>query len=77
MTDIDQLRNILEKTMLDLAEVLPDALDWRPTIVYMLEILDHQARHNDQQDEFGVLLDQLRSDLETRLNTGSWSEKSE
>lgn len=71
--DIDQLRKILEGTMSDLAQVLPDAQDWRPTLIYMLEILDHQARTVKQQEDFKLLLEQIVNDLQARIDTGAWS----
>lgn len=77
MKDYDELRKSLERTMHDLTGVLPDALDWHPMVIYMLEILDHQARLVGQEKSFNHLLAQLRTDLDSRLEMGSWTPKAE
>ena len=75
MKDLDELRKSLEQSMNELTGVLPEALDWHPMLVYMLEILDHQARLTAQEENFSRLLLQLRADLDVRIDSGSWAPK--
>jgi len=72
MKDLDELRSHLEDTMHDLTTVLPHPLDWRPTLIYILEILDHKASQSANPEEFQQLLELLTADVQTRLRTQGW-----
>lgn len=76
MKDLDELRSDLEVAMQDLSDVLPHPLDWRPQLIYLMEILDHQASQSGNPEEFTQLLHLLASDLGNRINAGSWSSPS-
>lgn len=69
MSELQELRELLDDTAQDMAQVLPDSSDWSRWLMYLLEGLDGLA--NDPQ-EFEEMLDDLKNTIETRLEAGRW-----
>jgi hypothetical protein len=69
MNELQELRELLDDTAQDMAQVLPESSDWARWLTYLLEGLDNLA--NDSQ-EFEEMLDDLKNTIETRLEAGRW-----
>ena len=69
----DDLREIMDKTALELAEMYPNPRTWQSWLVYLLERLESQAVKNPAYTEsFAELLASFQDELRNRLKTGGW-----
>jgi hypothetical protein len=69
----DDLREILESTAREIAEMYPNPRTWQSWMIYLLERLEAQAVQNPAYTEsFKEMLVSLQDELRNRLKTGGW-----
>jgi hypothetical protein len=69
----DDLRDILEKTAQEMAQMYPNPRTWQSWMVYLLEQLEAKAIANPAyMDSFKEMLVSLQDELRNRLKTGGW-----
>jgi len=69
----DDLRDILDKTALEMAQMYSNPRTWQSWMVYLLGRLEAQATQNAaQMESFKEMLASLQDELRNRLKTGGW-----
>ena len=69
----DDLREILDNTAREMAQMYPNPRTWQSWIVYLLGRLEAQAVQNPAYTEsFKEMLASLQDELRNRLKTGGW-----
>jgi hypothetical protein len=69
----DDLRETLESTAREIAEMYPNPRTWQSWMIYLLEHLEAQAVQNPAYTEsFKEMLVSLQDELRNRLKTGGW-----
>jgi len=69
----DDLRDILDKTALEIAEMYGNPRTWQSWMVYLLGRLEAEAFKNPAHMEaFKEMLASLQDELRNRLKTGGW-----
>jgi hypothetical protein len=69
----DDLRDILNKTALEIAQMYPNPRTWQSWMVYLLGRLEAEATKNPAHMEaFKEMLASLQDELRNRLKTGGW-----
>ena len=69
MTELYEIKTLLDDTAKDLAQVLPDAAEWRGWVVYLLEALEAEAK---DRGEYEQMLADLVVDVGLRIDSGRW-----
>ena len=69
----DDLRDILDKTAQEMAEMYANPRTWQSWMVYLLGLLEAEATKNPAHMEaFKEMLASLQDELRNRLKTGGW-----
>jgi protein-tyrosine-phosphatase len=69
----DDLRDILDETAREMAQMYPNPRTWQSWMIYFLERLESQAVQNPSYTEsFKEMLEALQDELRNRLKTGGW-----
>jgi hypothetical protein len=69
----DDLRDILDKTALEIAEMSNNPRTWQSWMVYLLGRLEAEAMKNSAyMESFKEMLSSLQDELRNRLKTGGW-----
>ena len=69
----DELRDTLDKTALEIAQMYSNPRSWQSWMVYLLGRLEAQATQNPAyMDSFKEMLASLQDELRNRLKTGGW-----
>jgi len=69
----DDLRDVLNKTALEIAQMYPNPRTWQSWMIYLLERLEAQAIKNPAYTEsFKEMLSSLQDELRNRMKTGGW-----
>lgn len=70
---MDDLRDILDNTALEIAQLDSNPGTWQSWMVYLLDRLEAKAMQNSAQMEaFREMLAALQDKLRNRLKTGGW-----
>jgi len=74
MSDLDELREILDKTADAIAQHDNNPSSWLMWNVYLLKKLEQKSRNVDPMDQrlFAEMIANLRDTIRNRLNTGGW-----
>jgi hypothetical protein len=73
MSKEDELRDVLNETAKQVAEVQSNPRTWLSWTVYFLEQLEGQAMKRDSdQAAFKDMLSALQSEIRNRFKTGGW-----
>ena len=74
MSNLGELRDVLNDTASDIADVLPDLQYWPDAVLYFLKALEAKASelHPSQQQEFENILRFIIAGLNSRLGEGGW-----
>ncbi len=69
----DDLRDVLDKTALEIAQTSSNPRTWQSWMIYLLERLEAQAMQNPAyMESFKEMLASLQDELRNRLKTGGW-----
>jgi hypothetical protein len=69
----DELRDTLNKTALEIAQMYNNPRTWQSWMVYLLERLEAKATQNSAyMESFKEMLASLQDELRNRLKTGGW-----
>jgi hypothetical protein len=69
----DDLRDVLEKAALEIAEMYPNPRTWQSWMVFLLERLESKAIQNPAyMESFKEMIVSLQDELRNRLKTGGW-----
>ena len=69
----DELRDVLDKTALEISQMYSNPRSWQSWMVYLLGRLEAQATQNPAyMDSFKEMLAALQDELRNRLKTGGW-----
>jgi len=69
----DELRDVLDKTALEISQMYSNPRSWQSWMVYLLGRLEAQATQNPAyMDSFKEMLASLQDELRNRLKTGGW-----
>ena len=69
----DNLRDVLNKTAQEIAQMYGNPRTWQSWMIYLLERLEAQATQNPAHMEaFKEMLASLQDELRNRLKTGGW-----
>jgi hypothetical protein len=69
----DDLRDVLDKTALEIAQTTSNPRTWQSWMVYLLGRLEAQATQNPAyMESFKEMLASLQDELRNRLKTGGW-----
>jgi len=69
----DELRDVLDKTALEIAQMYSNPRTWQSWLTYLLERLEAQAMQNSaHMESFKEMLASLQDELRNRLKTGGW-----
>jgi hypothetical protein len=69
----DDLRDVLDKTALEIAQMYSNPRTWQSWMVYLLGRLEAQATQNPAyMESFKEMLASLQDELRNRLKTGGW-----
>lgn len=69
----DDLRDVLDKTALEIAQMYSNPRTWQSWMIYLLERLEAQAMNNAAyMESFREMLVSLQDELRNRLKTGGW-----
>jgi hypothetical protein len=69
----DDLRDVLDKTALEIAQMYSNPRTWQSWMIYLLERLEAQAMQNSAyMESFKEMLASLQDELRNRLKTGGW-----
>jgi len=72
-TDEDGLRDILDKTAQEIAQMYGNPRSWQSWMVYLLGRLEANAAQNPaHMESFKEMLASLQDELRNRLKTGGW-----
>ena len=69
MTDLYEIKTLLDDTARDLVEVLPEVGELRGWVVYLLEALEAETQDREQYEQ---MLTDLVTDVSLRLDHGGW-----
>ena len=73
MSNMDDLRDVLDKTAQEMVQFDSNPRAWRTWMVYLLERLEAQATQNPaHMESFKEMLASLQDELRNRLKTGGW-----
>lgn len=74
LAQAEDLKLTFDKAAHQLSNAVLEIGDWKPWVVYFLEDLEMLAASLDPQhpDGYRAMLEQLRDDIETTLEKGSW-----
>jgi hypothetical protein len=69
----DDLRDILDKTALEIVQMYSNPRTWQSWMIYLLGRLEAQAMQNPAyMESFKEMLASLQDELRNRLKTGGW-----
>jgi len=69
----DELRDVLDKTAQEIAQMYDNPRSWQSWMVYLLGRLEAQTTENPAYMEtFKEMLSSLQDELRNRLKTGGW-----
>jgi hypothetical protein len=69
----DDLRDILNNTALEIAQMYPNPRTWQSWMIYLMERLEARAVENPAYTEsFKEMILSLQDELRNRLKTGGW-----
>jgi hypothetical protein len=69
----DELRDTLDKTAQEIAEMSPNPRTWQSWMVYLLGRLEAKAVENPAYTEsFKEMIISLQDELRNRMKTGGW-----
>ena len=69
----DELRDVLDKTAQEIAQMYSNPRTWQSWMVYLLGRLEAQATQNPaHMESFKEMLAALQDELRNRLKTGGW-----
>jgi hypothetical protein len=69
----DELRDILDKTALEIVRMSSNPRTWQSWMVYLLGRLEAEAAKNSaHMESFKEMLASLQDELRNRLKTGGW-----
>ena len=69
----DELRDALDKTAQEIAQMYSNPRTWQSWLTYLLERLEAQAMPNPaHMESFKEMLVSLQDELRNRLKTGGW-----
>jgi hypothetical protein len=69
----NDLRDILDKTALEIAKTSSNPRTWQSWMIYLLERLESQATQNSAyMESYKEMLSSLQDELRNRLKTGGW-----
>ncbi len=69
----DDLRDILDKTAQEMAQMYSNPRTWQSWMVYLLGRLEAQTTQNPAyMESFKEMLASLQDELRNRLKTGGW-----
>jgi len=69
----DELRDTLDKTAQEIAEMSPNPRTWQSWMVYLLQRLEAKAVENPAYTEsFKEMIISLQDELRNRMKTGGW-----
>jgi hypothetical protein len=69
----DDLRDVLDKTALEITQMYSNPRTWQSWMVYLLGRLEAEATKNSAtMDSFKEMLSALQDELRNRLKTGGW-----
>jgi hypothetical protein len=72
-TNEDDLREILNNTALEIAQMYPNPRTWQSWMIYLMERLESKAIENPAYNEsFKEMIISLQDELRNRLKTGGW-----
>jgi hypothetical protein len=72
-TNEDDLREILNNTALEIAQIYPNPRTWQSWMIYLMERLESKAIENPAYNEsFKEMIISLQDELRNRLKTGGW-----
>jgi hypothetical protein len=70
---LDDLRDVLDNTALEIAQLDGNPRTWQAWMVYLLGRMEAQAAQNPAYTEsFKEMLASLQEELRNRLKTGGW-----
>ena len=74
MSKEDQLREVLEETADEIAQVQDNPRTWLSWVVYLLARLEERATNASpaDKDAYIEMLSALQDELRTRMKTGGW-----
>ena len=68
----DELRDALDQTAGELAQIEPDPRDWIGWVTYLLEALQNIAQESKKPEDYEIMLKALLDELEIRIKGGRW-----
>ena len=69
----DELRDTLDKTAQEIAQMYPNPRTWQSWMVYLLQRLEAKAVENPAYTEsFKEMIISLQDELRNRMKTGGW-----
>ena len=70
----DELRDVLDKTAQEIAQMYGNPRTWQSWMVYLLGRLEEQATHENpaNMETFKEMLSALQDEIRNRLKTGGW-----
>jgi hypothetical protein len=69
----DDLRDVLDKTAQEIADMYSNPRTWQSWLIYLLERLEAKATQNPaHMESFKEMLSSLQDELRNRLKTGGW-----
>ena len=72
-TNEDDLREILNNTALEIAQMYPNPRTWQSWMIYLMERLESKAIETPAYNEsFKEMIVSLQDELRNRLKTGGW-----
>ena len=74
MSDLNEIRQLLDDTAKDLAQALPEPGEWSGWIVYLLEVLEVAAMDidPDHPEAFEMSISGIAAEIGGRLQEGRW-----
>ena len=74
MSDLDEIREMLDKTADAIAKHDSNPSSWLMWNIYLLKKLEQKSRNVDPMDQslFTEMIANLRDTIRNRLNTGGW-----
>jgi hypothetical protein len=69
----NDLRDVLDKTALEIAQTSSNPRTWQSWMIYLLERLESHATQNAAyMESYKEMLSSLQDELRNRLKTGGW-----
>lgn len=74
MSEIEELRSILDKTAQEIARVDGNPRTWLTSLTYLLQRLEEKeiSANTSYRDAYKDMLLSLRDAIRNRMNTGGW-----